>query len=146
MSVSGTHGLPAHGCQPLPRAFFTTSSGRGNSARARRPKRVANPPSSSRISFSPDNVSLPSWPMAVPGGAVTVDVVDSEPTDPVVELSGESGKLSGRHSQQRLALVRGEVNAEHETRARRIPEEDAPETRVREQASKRSFDVLLTHV
>jgi hypothetical protein len=83
--------------------------------------------------------------MVVRGGAVTVHVVDIETTDPIVELTGEAGELSRRHSQQRVELVRGEVDAEHETRACRVLDEDAPETRVREQAPERSFHVLLTH-
>jgi len=76
---------------------------------------------------------------------VVARVVYIEPTDSVVELLCQTRQSSRWHSEQRLDLVPGELDPELETRARRVPKEIPEETGVRQQATKRAFDVALAH-
>jgi hypothetical protein len=83
--------------------------------------------------------------MFIGSARVIVHLVDMEPTDSVVDLPCQASQFSGWHSKQRLGLVRSQLNSELETGAGRVPEEIAPETGVRQQATKRPFDVALAH-
>jgi hypothetical protein len=76
---------------------------------------------------------------------VIVRVVYMEPTDSVVEPPCQARQSSGGHSEQRLNLVRSQLNSELETGAARVPKEIPPETGVRQQATERSFDIALAH-
>ena len=72
-------------------------------------------------------------------------ILDSEPTDPVVELLRQARELSGCDSKQCVDLVCDQLNSELQTGAVRIPKEVPAETRVRQQAGERPFHVALTH-
>jgi hypothetical protein len=55
-----------------------------------------------------------------------------EATDPSVELSRQPGESLRWHLKERVELVRGQLNAEPETGAGRVPKELAAEPRVRQ--------------
>jgi hypothetical protein len=59
-------------------------------------------------------------------------IFDMEATDPSVELSRQPGESLRWHLKERVELVRGQLNAEPETGARRVPKELAAEPRVRQ--------------
>jgi hypothetical protein len=62
---------------------------------------------------------------------VIVRVVYVEPTDPVIELPCQVRQSSWWYSDQRLDLVRSQLNSELETGAGRVPKEISPKTGVR---------------
>jgi hypothetical protein len=68
-----------------------------------------------------------------------------EPTDPVIELPCQARQSSWGYLDQRLNLVRSQLNSELETGAGRVPKEISPKTGVRQQATERPFDVALAH-
>lgn len=72
-------------------------------------------------------------------------MLDVETTDAVVELRRQTGQSPRRHTEQRFHLMRRKVHAELETCARGIPEELPTKCGVRQQPTKRSFDVALAH-
>jgi len=76
---------------------------------------------------------------------VIARVVYIQSTDAVIELPREARQSSRWHSQQRVDLVRRQLNAELETGARGVPEKISPEAGVRQQATERAFDVALAH-
>jgi len=76
---------------------------------------------------------------------VIVRVIYMEPTDPIVELPCQARQSPRWHSEQRLDLVPSQLNPELETGAGRVPKEIPEETGVRQQATKRAFDVALAH-
>jgi hypothetical protein len=78
-------------------------------------------------------------------GRVIVRVVDMQPTDSVVQLTCQARQSARWHSEQRLNLVRSQLNSEFETGACRVPKEILSEPGVRQQATERPFDVSLTH-
>jgi hypothetical protein len=55
-----------------------------------------------------------------------------EPADPVIKLPRQAHQSPRRHPEQRVNLVRSEVNSKFETGLSRVPEEISPEAGVRQ--------------
>jgi hypothetical protein len=76
---------------------------------------------------------------------VIVRVIYMESTDAVIELPCQARQSPRWHSQQRVNLVRRQLNSELETGAGGVSKEISPETGVCQQATERPFDVALAH-
>jgi hypothetical protein len=64
--------------------------------------------------------------------ALQVCVIYMEPANPVIELPRQAHQSPRRHPEQRVNLVRSQVNSELETGLGRVPEEISPEAGIRQ--------------
>ena len=71
--------------------------------------------------------------------------LDVEPTDPVIQAGAEGRERRPRDAEERLDLLRRELDPERQTGAGRISKEILLEAIVREQPAERPFHMVLTH-